>query len=98
VLTLLRLQQLLLLLLSVYRHAWLASHLDEGAWQEETVSQTDLHATQQRSNASAVCWQVAQVAGHLWGGGDGGLQHTHEWIAIHWLDGGGLHEENTQTL
>jgi len=63
-----------------------AAYLDEGARQQETVCQTDLYTAQQGRHTSAVCWQVAEVVHHLWVGGDGGFQETHEWITVHRLD------------
>lgn len=77
-----------LLLLHVIPPA--AAYLDEGAGQQETVCQTDLHTAQQGRHTSAVCWQVAEEVHHLRVGGDWGLQHTHKGIAVHGLDGRGL--------
>ena len=65
-------------------------HLDEGAGQEESVRQADLHSAQQRGNASAVSGQSGQVRCHDRGRGDGGLQHSNEGISVDGLDNLGL--------
>lgn len=69
-------------------------YLDEGAWQEEAVCQTDFHTAKQRCNACAVSWQVAEEVDDLGVGGDWGLQHTHKWVAVDGLNGAGLRHQN----
>lgn len=75
----------------------LPAYLDEGAGQQETVCQTDLHTAQQGGHAGAVCWQVAEEVDDLGVGGHWGLQHAHKGIAIHGLDGLGLQSYNKHT-
>lgn len=70
------------------------AHLDEGAGQQEAMSQANLHATQERRHAGAVCWKVAEEVDHLWVGGHGGLQEAHEWVTVHGLDGLRLQNNN----
>ena len=58
------------------------SELDERTGKEEAVGETDLHTTEDRGHTGAVSWEVGQVSCDDWGGGDRGLQHANERIAV----------------
>lgn len=62
------------------------SYLDEWAGEQETMGKANLHAAQQWVNASAVCWQVAQVPGNNGGRCHRGLKEANEGVTVHGLD------------
>jgi hypothetical protein len=62
------------------------SYLNEGSAQEEAVREADLNTTKKRGYASAVHREVRKVVGDNGGGGDGGLKHANERIAVDGLN------------
>jgi hypothetical protein len=62
------------------------AELDEGASHEEAVGKANLHTTKNAGHAGAVGGEVGQVRGNDGGGGDWGLQHSNEGIAIQGLN------------
>jgi len=69
------------------------AHLGEWTHEQKAVGQSDLHASQAGSNASAVGGQVGQVVGHDGRGGHRCLQHAHERVTVQGLDNLGLHDD-----
>lgn len=50
------------------------------------MGKADLNTTKERRDASAVGREVGEISGHKGRGGDGGLQHANEGIAVDRLD------------
>jgi hypothetical protein len=60
--------------------------LDEGTNEEKSVGKTNLNATEEGGDTSAVGREVGEVRSNHWGGGHGGLEHANEGVSVDRLD------------